>query len=383
MPRPIENLTIHAFRGLRELELQGLGRINLLVGPNNSGKTSVLEAIATFCRPLDVLEWVGAARRREVKSSRAPVQESLSWLFPRGQTTRSSDLFYGEASVSAQGGSFPVIESLAVCEEMIPTDETESRISEDENEEESDSAYSAGLPTMVTELRLSAKVRAETALQFGADPATGALSRKYDVWPNSRFSKSDETGAPALRVHTVSAIAHRVEVLQARELSLITLAEHKPMVLELMRMFDESITGLDILTSKFGYPTVYLHQERMGFSPLASWGDGMRRALVMGMSLLSARGGVLLVDEIETAIHTSVLDTVFQWLVQACIEFDVQLLATTHSLEAVDAMFSGGKVDLGEVAGYHLESAPEKTIARRYPGELLRRLRLERGLDVR
>ena len=47
---PLETLTIHQFRGLRDVELRGLGRFNVLVGLNNSGKTSVLEAIATYAR---------------------------------------------------------------------------------------------------------------------------------------------------------------------------------------------------------------------------------------------------------------------------------------------------------------------------------------------
>ena len=37
----IDEFTIQAFRGLRDVKLEGLGQINLLVGENNSGKTSV------------------------------------------------------------------------------------------------------------------------------------------------------------------------------------------------------------------------------------------------------------------------------------------------------------------------------------------------------
>jgi AAA15 family ATPase/GTPase len=44
----LESVTIHNFRGLRDLELRDLGQINLLVGINNSGKTSVLEALSGF-----------------------------------------------------------------------------------------------------------------------------------------------------------------------------------------------------------------------------------------------------------------------------------------------------------------------------------------------
>lgn len=65
----LENITIHRFRGLRDLTLQDLGEINLLVGVNNSGKTSVLEAISTYCCPLDLLAWLNTAWQREIKSS--------------------------------------------------------------------------------------------------------------------------------------------------------------------------------------------------------------------------------------------------------------------------------------------------------------------------
>src|ERR1700722_6772284 len=41
----LRTLVIDDFRAFEHFELQGLARINLLVGTNNLGKTSVLEAI--------------------------------------------------------------------------------------------------------------------------------------------------------------------------------------------------------------------------------------------------------------------------------------------------------------------------------------------------
>lgn len=38
-------LTLHGFRGFESYRLGGLARVNLLVGKNNSGKTSMLEAV--------------------------------------------------------------------------------------------------------------------------------------------------------------------------------------------------------------------------------------------------------------------------------------------------------------------------------------------------
>ena len=41
-----ESIRIQNFRGLKDLTIENLGRVNLLVGANNVGKTSVLEALA-------------------------------------------------------------------------------------------------------------------------------------------------------------------------------------------------------------------------------------------------------------------------------------------------------------------------------------------------
>ena len=45
----LKSLKIENFRCFQLFELQQLGRVNLLVGNNNSGKTSILEAIQLFC----------------------------------------------------------------------------------------------------------------------------------------------------------------------------------------------------------------------------------------------------------------------------------------------------------------------------------------------
>lgn len=41
----IEDFIINGYRGLRGLTLEELNKINIFVGPNNCGKTSILEAI--------------------------------------------------------------------------------------------------------------------------------------------------------------------------------------------------------------------------------------------------------------------------------------------------------------------------------------------------
>ena len=64
-----DQFTIHTFRGIRDLTLEGLGQVNLLVGMNNSGKTSILEALAVYCQANNPIEWIRVAQRRDGRSN--------------------------------------------------------------------------------------------------------------------------------------------------------------------------------------------------------------------------------------------------------------------------------------------------------------------------
>lgn len=69
--------------------------------------------------------------------------------------------------------------------------------------------------------------------------------------------------------------------------------------------------------------------------PLGSHGDGMRRLLALSLALIQSEGGVLLVDEIDTGLHYSVLGQMWQLVVETARRADVQVLATTHSSDCV------------------------------------------------
>jgi hypothetical protein len=74
---------------------------------------------------------------------------------------------------------------------------------------------------------------------------------------------------------------------------------------------------------------------------------------------------------------------VFAWLVKAARRFDVQIMATTHSLEAVDAVCESVNEHVDDLVTFHINQSDETTKVKRIAGEMLLRLRRERGLDVR
>jgi len=172
MAKNLEHLTIHQFRGLKNLELRNLGTINLLVGVNNSGKTSVLEAIATYCRPLDPKAWLNTAWSREIKFSRKPQLDALRWLFPQDQQETSE-----EVNISGEG-DFPLRELQAIYEEIEGTFSQEE-IENDPEKEVEDEVFTNDLIERGADLSLITKTVASPINLFDGKYETTEKNFNY------------------------------------------------------------------------------------------------------------------------------------------------------------------------------------------------------------
>ena len=72
--------------------------------------------------------------------------------------------------------------------------------------------------------------------------------------------------------------------------------------------------------------------------PLGSMGDGIKRLLVLAMTLVKSAGGYLLVDEIDTGLHYSVMVKMWKLVVETARRLDIQVFATSHSLDCIQAL---------------------------------------------
>jgi hypothetical protein len=347
MPRHLDELTVHRFRGLRDVSLTDLRGVNLFVGTNDSGKTSLLEALSLFVQPLDMKAWLDASRRRDVGLLSAPSSALLDWLFPHAARAPNG---VAQCSISGRGAAVAVQLSKATFAEITR----------------------AGLSG---EKDFGAKIELSVLLTSGT-----THSGSFSVWDGEAVDLREPKLA-GLNVQTVTPVSHRVEQLQAQQLSEATIEGYKIQVLNLARKIDPEIRNIEILSPRL-QPVIYLEHAQAGTAPVAVFGDGVRRALSLALTLPQAAGGVLLIDEIEASIHVSALGPLFKWLVEGCAEFNVQLFATTHSLEAVDAILESNG-DESDLAAFRLRSDASGITCKRLSGDLLHRLRYERGLDVR
>lgn len=373
---PFKNLTIGGFRGLRELELEACGPVNLLVGGNNSGKTSILEALLLLSGPMEVEQWEAAIAlrgswpfRERLTRSRSQRVEALTWLFPREAGRLLPISIRGEGARRVRG--------VAARAEWVVGEPPEQPVATATEMIEASRAPDLEGPQEGLSLELELDVHTDTVQRY-----------RMLLWRQARSLRL--AGAPrsaSWPVVFANPISHRSDTFLISRVGRLIRNKRKEQALVLLRALDENIVDLVIVSPDGNDATFFargqvaeLHVEHttVGLVPVHAMGDGTRRAIHLAALLADVGpGGVLLVDELEVGMHASVLRDVFRWLWHACETAKVQLFATTHSLEAVDCILEA--VPDRDLVLYRLEGGK----ARRFDGETLRMARVELGQEVR
>ena len=104
-----------------------------------------------------------------------------------------------------------------------------------------------------------------------------------------------------------------------------------------IRMMLPRVTGVEILTDKMGVSYLSAVTRDGVQLPLHDLGGGVVRLSRLLLSFFSSRNGMLFADEIENGIHHSALSGVWTFARRWMREWNVQLVATTHSAECIEA----------------------------------------------
>lgn len=216
-----------------------------------------------------------------------------------------------------------------------------------------------------------------------AFPVKPAPNQLFGAW--HQFSDDGalpySPGDPRLRVPCtyVTTVAHRTESI-ADQIGLALMKDRREALTGLLRGMQPTLTMFEAVPKPGQSAQIWLRDQETGWLPLSVAGDGLRRAFHFAVAAANAANGVLLVDEIESALHVSALKEVFGFLVRECRALGVQLFATTHSLETVDAIVEESDNASESIAAFVLN---RKGAARRVEGKRLRKMREEYGFDIR
>jgi ABC-type multidrug transport system ATPase subunit len=71
--------------------------------------------------------------------------------------------------------------------------------------------------------------------------------------------------------------------------------------------------------------------------PLRSFGDGLNRLFGIVLSMVNAKDGVFLIDEVENGMHYSIQLDLWRLLFRISQNLNIQVFATSHSWDSVEA----------------------------------------------
>jgi hypothetical protein len=300
----LNSLTIKGFRCFRELHVEPLTRVNLFVGKNSSGKTSVLDA-AELAASGSVEGLVLSAVRRGERILTPEVLTPADEKYT-GHVIDPSHLFLGH---ELKVGTKFVIESAGDIPRSIQCTVEHASVSD----------------TLILSLRFVSHLHPRRrADRLSISPAGGVLlppHRRAESSPPVNFLKAEGIDAVSL-----NQLWDRVVLTPSEEPVIEALQIIEPLV-ERLAFVGGSPPTIRVRLSGMEQPL-----------PLGTLGGGMEHLLALSLSLSSARKGFLCIDEIDTGLHYTVMVDMWRLVVETAERLDVQVFVTTHSLDCVRAL---------------------------------------------
>jgi hypothetical protein len=324
----ISSLTIKGFRSIRQLELKDLGRVNLITGRNNIGKSSVIEALTLLMSggslaALNMILW----NREELSGESQENSRPLNIEMP-------------PPVVSFFPGSPPISE---ICDPVVLMGNGGSRsfsldIYAGYWVEEGDANGSK-----LKFLRSGQPNFGQAAGIPALEISTGArrfFLRLNQLQPKlgEAYARVEPRAVPFVFVNPYCG--SRTAEYEA-QWDRIALSDLEKEVVRALKILDPGITGVSMVGAGDGANQVrHAIVRSNAFShpvPLRSFGDGMNRVFAIVLSLVSSKNGYLFIDEFENGMHHTLQLDVWRIIFRLSATLNVQVFATSHSWDTVEA----------------------------------------------
>ncbi len=372
LPFMLKSLKIENFRGFEKFELKQLGRINLLVGENNSGKTSILESLLLLFSRVD-LEPTSQVMLARGES----VVEAIGNRETEPQGLDIKHLFYGRdvrrgslLSISGQHDN-DAIETVKLAIQDLMFDTPTAKFDDqvgffDDGGLELRSQWLVEMPSQVDPIEIqnrSFQLSPDQNLQL----ALVKRSRK-------------ETHLTPIKTQYIAAVSVSIPEL-FRLFENIQLTPQEELVYQALRIIEPRCERIAGKATMSRFEVKLLGQSHP--IPLGSMGDGMSRILRLALGLANLQGGVLIVDEIDTGLHFMAMTGMWKMLREAAKQLDVQIFATTHSRDCWESLAEVAEsegVGDDEMMIHRIEKGKESSVTFN-PRQMA--IAAERGIEVR
>lgn len=338
----LDNLKIENFRCLSDFTISRLGRVNLIVGKNNSGKSSLLEALRIYARRAN------PALLRDIAASHdeayAPQSMNTSDISQFDEEDIAFKSFFSQREFPTQDGKHIYIGNQAETDYV----KIEHSLYIDEYEEiqepEGEIIRRRRRKQIAKSDLFSSNVEALQALVISTSSAKGhgwiELNENSPLRRGNIFWERPSVEIPLSFVPTQFLSLDYLAQLWDQ----IVFSPHEENVKNALRIIEDTVEEIAFVQSRSEdvrrvrkperTARVKLRGMKNGI-PLNSMGDGMLRVLQLALTIFPAKGGILLIDEFENGLHWTVQEKIWRLIFQLATELNIQVFATSHSNDAL------------------------------------------------
>ncbi|MFB6186843.1 MAG: AAA family ATPase [Halobacteriaceae archaeon] len=351
----LNEFKVKSFKGLNHLDLE-FGSINLITGRNNTGKTSLLEAISLYFQPERVRHFRGdintlininsqkckiqgiADIDREKLVLRPPEESEQPELFHQGlskiidSSLRRTDFAHPEEKDSQE-----VAEVLATTLQkhwdndlkefidqflVIETDEEKYTILENSAEINNLLTEYDDLLRNTLEEELDIEIEAEEDVFGGRTPLLHLSFLEDSPESKGSLSSINTSNLDQLRRHRQRGEKDAIKIDDIEDY-----LKEKNLV-ENLKSFDLEKIVLE-------------HDGEKEQIPFRFMGSGFQSIVMILWELFDERAddAVVLMEEPENHMHPGYIEHLVKFLIKAAIEDDLQLFITTHDLDFIREFF--------------------------------------------
>lgn len=321
----IKLIEINGLRGIKKLTVSDLSKINLIVGDNNSGKTTFLEAIQLLFAESQLSSVKNVINQRTVLNLHDnSFYTSFIKMFNVEQDNKLLDF-----DIYAESNKGQIVFEMKGREKVVSGDDALQISTMSSRQKATYKKSSAILP--------------ETVKVFSGSIIS--QNGKKPIEKEIQFTSLDTTvTGPVIKkkVYYIPSFGHlRFDLLQ----NIVDNPEYKKLAISILKQFDDSIVDICYTKADDGSFLESVITENGVIMPFSVYGDGIKKILYIMNKLFEASDSILLIDEIETGLHKKYYDSLFPVVFALAKKLNVQLFIATHSMEAIDAILKYGEYE--------------------------------------
>lgn len=293
----LKELEITKFRGIQHLHIDELGKVNVFIGSNNVGKSTLLEAaymLAAMANPF------------------LPSQVNVLREAQYGDLAHIKYLFN-----KVRINEHPIIKGTSA----------------DNLHRSVEIAVTIGVKTSGTDNVVGLSSNDSTPIngvELICDDGTQQYSTKLSN-ENGKLGITSTIQHIDARYKSVLISSSSKEGNVLESYSELVRRQLKDAIIKALRNFDVRITNIEALSDG-----LYLQFEGMDeLLPLTMAGDGVRRYLGIVSHVIDPTTDIVLIDEIENGLHYTAYSKLWESLILSALSNNVQLFVTTHSKETL------------------------------------------------